>query len=81
MTADREVDVVGKACPLPLIELAKAVRTLQPGQTVRITGNDPIFEESIVELCREAGHEVLETDRRGRTVCMLIRVRPEPGRR
>ncbi|MBI4956060.1 MAG: sulfurtransferase TusA family protein [Myxococcales bacterium] len=82
MTADREVDVVGKACPLPLIALAKAVRTMQPGQTVRITGNDPIFEESIVELCREAGHEVLGTDRQGRTVSMLIRVRPEPnGRR
>ena len=74
MAYDRDINVVGKACPLPLICLAKEIRTLKQGQTVCITGNDPIFEESIVEFCREGSHEILETIREGRTVKMVLKV-------
>jgi len=74
MQVDKEIDVVGKACPMPLIALAKEVRLRQPGETVRITGNDPIFEESIVEFCREGCYEILETLREGKTVHMVIKV-------
>ena len=74
MTFDRDIDVVGKACPLPIISLAKEVRALKSGQTVRIRGNDPIFEESIAEFCLETGHRIVETDRQGRVVTMVIRV-------
>ena len=74
MTFDRDIDVVGRACPLPLISLAKEVRAMNAGQTVRIRGNDPVFEESIAEFCRETGHQIVETGREGRVVTMLIRV-------
>jgi TusA-related sulfurtransferase len=74
MSVDKEINVVGKACPMPLIALAKEVRNLQPGQIVRITGNDPIFEESIVEFCREGCHAIQETTREGRVVSMVIQV-------
>ncbi len=74
MTVDKDIDVIGKACPMPLIALAREARAMQQGQTVRITGNDPIFEESVVEFCREGHHEVLETNRQGRTVSMVIRI-------
>ncbi|MBU0673906.1 MAG: sulfurtransferase TusA family protein [Proteobacteria bacterium] len=74
MAYDKEINVTGKACPMPLITLAREVRTLEKGQTVQITGNDPIFEESIVEFCREGCHEILETTREGRTISMAIKV-------
>jgi len=74
MSVDREINVVGKACPMPLIALAREVRTMEHGQTVSITGNDPIFEESIFEFCREGSHDILETSREGKTVTMVIRV-------
>ncbi len=74
MTIDKDIDVVGKACPMPLIALAREVRAMKQGQTVRITGNDPIFEESIVEFCREGSHEIVETDRQGKVVSMIIRI-------
>ena len=74
MKADKEIDVVGRACPMPLITLAKEVRAMQRGQLVRITGNDPIFEETVVDYCREEAHDLLETVRDGRIVSMLIRV-------
>ncbi len=74
MITDKDIDVVGKACPMPLIALAREVRTMRLGQTVRITGNDPIFEESVVEFCREGSHEIVETSRSGKIVSMIIRV-------
>lgn len=74
MSYDKEINVIGKACPMPIITLAREVRGLVNGNTVRITGNDPIFEESIVEFCRERGHEVMQTTREGRTVSMVIRL-------
>jgi tRNA 2-thiouridine synthesizing protein A len=74
MPWDEDIDVIGKACPMPLITLAKVVRGLVKGQTVRIKGNDPIFEESIVEFCRERGFEILETTREGKIVTMVLRV-------
>jgi TusA-related sulfurtransferase len=74
MPYDKEIDVIGKACPMPLIALAREVRNLVRGQTVRITGNDPIFEETVVEYCREGEHAILETTHVGRTVTMVIRV-------
>ena len=72
MVVDKEIDVVGKACPLPLIALAKAVRDLLKGQTVRIIGNDPIFEESVIEFCSERGHQIMDTKREGKTASIVI---------
>jgi tRNA 2-thiouridine synthesizing protein A len=74
MTADKDINVVGKACPLPLIALARAVRGMQPGQVVKIVGNDPIFESSVVDFCQERGHALLETLRDGRTVTMSFTI-------
>ncbi|HEY6011579.1 MAG TPA: sulfurtransferase TusA family protein [Nitrospirota bacterium] len=74
MPEDKVINVVGKACPMPLISLAREVRAMKQGQTVRITGNDPLFEESVVEFCRNGNHELLETRREGKTVSMVIKV-------
>jgi TusA-related sulfurtransferase len=56
---DAELDVCGVCCPLPLIQLAKMVAGLTPGQTVEITGNDPIFESSVRDFCQANGHAVI----------------------
>jgi TusA-related sulfurtransferase len=59
---------------MPLIALAREVRNLKQGQTVRITGNDPLFEESIIEFCRERFHEIMDTTRDGRIITMVVKV-------
>lgn len=74
MKIDKYIDVVGKACPMPLISLRQEVRNMRPGQFVQIRGNDPIFEPSVAEFCREGGHEILETTHEGRIVTIIFRV-------
>lgn len=72
MIVSKDVDVVGKACPFPLITVAKEVRTMQKGQVLRIVGNDPLFESTIIDFCREGGHEVRETLRDGKKVTITF---------
>lgn len=72
MSYDKEINVVGKACPMPLIALAREVRNMHKGQSVQIKGNDPIFEDSIVEFCREGGHEIIETTQEGKEVTIVL---------
>ncbi len=74
MIVDKDIDVTGKACPIPLITVAKEVLDLQKGQLLRITGNDPLFEESILDFCREGRHEVQETSQNGKKVSIILKV-------
>ncbi len=74
MTVDKDVDVVGKACPIPLITVAREVRNMRQGQLLRIIGNDPIFEVTILDFCREGCHEVQECSRDGKKVSIVFKV-------
>ena len=69
------LDVCGVCCPLPLIQLAKAVMNLAPGQTIEVVGNDPIFESSVRDFCGANGHAVVEVNAQdSRRVAIRIRV-------
>ena len=74
MDADKMIDVTGKVCPLPLISMAKEVRTMQKGEIMCIVGDDPIFEESVIDFCREGAHALLETHREGKKVIIVFQV-------
>ena len=72
---DSYLDVSGVCCPVPLIELAKSVKDLKPGQTLEVVGNDPIFESSVRDFCLAHGHSVLEvTTGDNRSVSVVIKV-------
>ncbi len=72
MEIDSEIDVTGKVCPGPLIAIAKAVRNLEKGALLRITGDDPLFEESVLDFCKEGEHEIVETTREGKQVSIVL---------
>ncbi|MEN8097849.1 MAG: sulfurtransferase TusA family protein [Chloroflexota bacterium] len=41
------VDVIGETCPVPLVEMRKAVRKAQPGDQIVIRGSHPASREEI----------------------------------
>ena len=49
---DVEVDARGMACPLPVIELAKAVRDLPIGGLARLAATDEAAEVDVPVWCR-----------------------------
>ncbi|OGQ85504.1 MAG: hypothetical protein A2512_00585 [Deltaproteobacteria bacterium RIFOXYD12_FULL_56_24] len=74
MKADKVIDVTGKVCPLPLIAMAKEVRTMRKGQVLRIVGDDPVFEEAVIDFCREGAYELLDTQREGKKVTIVFQL-------
>lgn len=75
MTIDEKVDVTGMCCPMPLIKLSQTVGALTAGQTLRVLGDDPIFEQGIRDFCEINQHEVISvTPLTGRTIEIIIRV-------
>lgn len=69
-----KVDVRGSCCPMPLIRLAKTIEELEPGSTIEIVGDDPIFELGVREFCAARGLSVETRRKHGRDVHLELRL-------
>ncbi|MEV8507588.1 sulfurtransferase TusA family protein [Actinoplanes sp. NPDC051475] len=52
-----EVDSRGRRCPLPVIDLAKRMPTVDVGEVVRVLADDPAAANDIPAWCRMKGQE------------------------
>ena len=71
---DSEIDVCGVSCPMPLIKVRLSVSKLSAGQTLQVTGDDPIFEESVRDFCEIAGYKILDAEAHGRKTLIIIQI-------
>ena len=53
------VDAVGKPCPLPVIELARAVAAAEVGDLVEVLADDPGADVDIPVWCRMRRQELV----------------------
>jgi TusA-related sulfurtransferase len=53
------VDSRGRRCPLPVIDLARAVPQVAPGGLVEVLSDDPAAATDIPAWCRMRGHDYL----------------------
>ena len=53
-----ELDVRGRPCPVPIIEAAKAMLLLQPGDLLRVRATDRALEQDLAAWCVNTGHEL-----------------------
>jgi tRNA 2-thiouridine synthesizing protein A len=51
-SVDAEVDARGLACPMPVIELARAVEAQPVGAVVRLLATDPAAKVDVPVWCR-----------------------------
>lgn len=55
----RHLDCLGKPCPIPVIELAKALADAAPGDVVSVLSDDPAARLDVPAFCRMRGHALL----------------------
>jgi TusA-related sulfurtransferase len=65
MQPDLRVDASGRYCPVPILELAKAVRRVGPGTLVELVATDPGVEQDLPAWCEATGHTLLRLERTG----------------
>ena len=54
--SDTVIDCLGRPCPIPIIELARAIRDAAVGDVVTVLSDDPAAGPDIQAWCRMRGH-------------------------
>ena len=67
------VDCLGRACPVPVIELAKAVLTVDVGDVVEVLSDDPAARLDIPAWCRMKEQEYVGEEPRDAGAAYLVR--------
>ncbi|MGC4115305.1 MAG: sulfurtransferase TusA family protein [Myxococcales bacterium] len=70
---DLRVDTSGKFCPVPILEVSKAVKSLGPGQVVEIVATDPGVEADMPAWCKATRNELLAMVKEGKTFRAFVR--------
>ncbi|MCK6406511.1 MAG: sulfurtransferase TusA family protein [Rhodocyclaceae bacterium] len=61
MQYDRELDVKGLNCPLPILRTKKVLAEMQSGQTVRVLATDPGSVKDFQAFARQTGNELVNS--------------------
>lgn len=72
MNVDKELDVRGLNCPLPVLRTKKALNAIGAGQVLKVTATDPASVRDIEALARQTNNELARTtDANGEYVFFL----------
>jgi len=71
--SELKVDCTGKNCPVPLIEMRKAIRKAAKGDLVEITGDHPASKKEIPMAVESLGHELVGVSEDGSRWTIVIR--------
>ncbi len=70
---DRELDVKGLRCPLPVIKTRLALNEMAVGDVVTVMATDPASNIDIRHLCNITGHEMIDASQEDGVLTFVIR--------
>lgn len=59
MQFDRELDVKGLNCPLPILRTKKALSEMASGQVLRVLATDPSAAKDFQAFAKQTGNQLL----------------------
>lgn len=72
MNADKELDVRGLNCPLPVLRTKSALKALDAGKVLRVIATDPASPKDLQAFARQTGNELLDsTEANGEYIFLL----------
>ena len=66
MQIDRDLDVKGLNCPLPILRTKKALAEMETGQVLRVRATDPGSVKDFAAFAKQTGNELLEQNEENR---------------
>jgi tRNA 2-thiouridine synthesizing protein A len=70
---DKELDVRGLNCPLPILRAKKALGDLSSGQVLKVLATDPGSVKDFAAFCKQTGHELVSQDAAAAEFTFLLR--------
>ena len=74
MKSDRELDAQGLMCPMPIVKLAKEVKTMDKGQILHLIADDEGAKEDIPAWCSRTGNKLMKSAQEGKALHFWIRM-------
>ena len=59
-----DLDATGLLCPLPVLKAAKRLKSMDSGQRLRLSADDPAAVVDVPHFCAEAGHTLVSSEER-----------------
>ena len=76
MTAfDKDLDVRGLNCPLPILRAKKALAELKSGQVLQVLATDPGSVKDFQAFAKQTGNQLLSHDERDKVFTFLMKKR------
>jgi tRNA 2-thiouridine synthesizing protein A len=70
---DDILDCVGLYCPVPIFETRKKIDSMEEGQVLKMTADDPGSKPDIESWARSTGNELLEVEEEDGVFTFYIR--------
>ena len=74
VNVDVEVDAKGMYCPMPIVKLKKATKTMEPGQVLKLIATDPGAKRDVPAWANKTGAEILSSNEENGEFTFLIKV-------
>ena len=58
---DVEIDAKGMYCPMPIVKLKKATKTMTSGQVIKLVATDPGSKRDVPAWANKTGAEIIES--------------------
>ena len=58
---DKELDLTGLNCPMPLLKAKKAINEMAGGQKIKVLATDPGSERDFEVFAKQSGHQLLDS--------------------
>ena len=69
-----ELDCKGMYCPMPIVKLKKATKTMESGQHLRLVATDPGSVRDVPAWASKTGSEIVETSENDGEFVFIIKV-------
>jgi tRNA 2-thiouridine synthesizing protein A len=73
------LDVKGMVCPLPVLRANRSLRSMAPGEKLRVLATDRAAIADFKAFCQETGHALIAMSEEGGVLSFVIRRRPDPS--
>jgi tRNA 2-thiouridine synthesizing protein A len=57
---DQYLDCTGLRCPMPIVKISLAMKSMAVGQRLRVQANDPAFKADLEAWVRRLGHNLVD---------------------
>src|SRR5476651_2339536 len=73
------LDVKGMNCPLPVLRANRSLRSMAPGDRLRVLATDRAAIADFRAFCQETGHALVAMSEEAGVLSFTIRRRPDPA--